>query len=258
MTKDKLTEKKHWDTYWENFTLPSEITESTDNLLLREELKVFKKYLPKGKKTVLEIGGAPGQYLVYFYKQFGYEVSCLDYSEIGCEKTKENFKLLDIPVKVYHKDIFSDLSGIPKFDVVYSMGLIEHFNDVSIIIKRHLDLLKPGGTLIMGLPNFRGINKLFLRFLAPEMLKQHNLSTMNISSWENFEKDLQIQPMFKGYVGGFEPATFMLKEKTSYFTNLLFLKARILNKLFHNRSGFSRKTNSQYFSGYVMGVYKKL
>ena len=105
---------------------------------------------------------------------------------------------------------------------------------------------------------FRGINKLFLKYLAPDMLKQHNLSTMNIASWKNFEKELNIQPLFKDYIGGFEPVTFLVKEKSSLFTNLLFFKARILSKLFHNRSGFSRKCNSQYFSGYIMGVYKKI
>ena len=206
---------------------------------------------------MLEIGGAPGQYLVYLHKQFGYKVSCLDYSETGCEKTRENFKLLDIPVNVYHKDIFSDLSELPLYDVVFSMGLIEHFEDVKVIVNNHLKLLKPGGILILGMPNFRGINKLFLKRLAPELLKKHNLKTMNISTWKVFENELNIQPLFKGYVGGFEPATFLVCEKCYALNKLIFFQARVLNKLFHKRFSFLRRFNSRYFSGYIMGVYTK-
>lgn len=258
MINDKLTEQSHWDNYWENVQLPVEIKSSESNFVLKEELKIFEKYLPKEKLSILEIGGAPGQYLAYFHKEYGYEVSCLDYSEIGCEKTRDNFKRLNIPITVYQRDIFADLSDLPRFDVVYSMGLIEHFENVEIIIKKHLELLKPGGLLFLGLPNFRGINKVFLKRLAPEMLKQHNLLTMDISSWKNFEEKLKIKPVFKAYIGGFEPVTFLVQEKKSFINNLYYLKARFLSALFYKNFGFLRRFNSGCFSGYIMGVYKKI
>lgn len=257
MKGDKLTEKAHWDNYWNSFELPVEIKLSKDNLLLNEELKLFEKFLPKKKLSILEIGGAPGQYLVYMHKQFGYDVSCLDYSDIGCEKTRENFKLLDIPVTVYEKDLFGDLSDVPTFDVVFSMGLIEHFDDVSGVIQKHLDLLKPGGILLLGLPNFTGINGMFLKQLAPELIKQHNLRTMNINSWKGFENKLGLEKIFKAYVGGFEPMTFMMREKKSFVNNLLYLKARVLNKIFHKNFSMLRSLNSRYFSGYILGIYRK-
>lgn len=257
MAKDKLTEKQHWDDYWSNFDLPVEIKKSDDTLLLNEELKIFDKYLPKKPLSILEIGGAPGQYLAYMHKQFSYSLSCLDYSKVGCEKTIENFKLLDIPVKVYQRDLFDEDLKMPQFDIVFSMGLIEHFEDVSGVIKKHLDLLKPGGTLLLGLPNFRGINHLFLRWLAPNLLKQHNLKTMDTRTWKSFEKEFDLEPIFKGYVGGFEPMTFMLQEKKSFLSNLLFLKARVLNKLFHKNFKGLRRLNSRCFSGYILGIYQK-
>lgn len=257
MSGKRLTEKQHWDDYWSKFELPVEIKKSEGNLLLNEELNIFDKYLTQKPLSILEIGGAPGQYLVYMHKNFGYQVHCLDYSEIGCEKTKENFKLLNIPVKVYQQDIFSENLGIPQFDVVYSMGLIEHFDDVSQVVKKHLCLLKPGGILMLGLPNLRGINHLFLRFLAPELLRQHNLQTMKIKTWETFEKEFGLEIIFKNYIGGFEPMTFLLREKKSFLNNLLFLKARVLNRIFHNNFKFLRKLNSRFFSAYILAVYRK-
>lgn len=257
MTDDKLTERQHWNDYWSNLDLPVEIKKSGENFLLNEELKVFDKYLPKKKISALEIGGAPGQYLTYMYKQFGYSVSCLDYSDVGCEKTVENFKLLNIPVKVYQKDLFDENLKMPQFDLVFSMGLIEHFEDVAGVIEKHLNLLKPGGILLFGLPNLRGINHLFLRWLAPNMLKQHNLKTMDIRTWNSFEEKFNLKTIYKSYVGGFEPMTFMVREKKSFFNNLLFLKARVLTKLFHKNFKGLRRINSRCFSGYILGIYQK-
>lgn len=258
MTNDKLTEKQHWDAYWSKFNLPVEVKRSNANLLVNEELNIFEKYLPKKSLSILEIGGAPGQYLAYMHKQFGYKISCLDYSEIGCRKTIENFKLLDIPVNVYQQDIFSDLTNVPKFDIVYSMGLIEHFEDVTKVIEKHLSLLKPGGLLMLGLPNFRGINGAFLKRLAPVLISQHNLKTMDIRTWTIFEQKLNLQQVFKGYIGGFEPMTFLINEKNTFFSRILFLKARVLNKIFHDNFKFLRKYNSRYFSSYIIGIYRKL
>lgn len=257
MSGKRLTEKQHWDNYWSKFQLPVEIKNSTENLLLNEELNIFDKYLPHKPLSVLEIGGAPGQYLAYMHKNFGYQVHCLDYSEIGCEKTKENFKLLNIPVKVYHEDVFSENLGIPQFDIVFSMGLIEHFDDVSQVVQKHLDLLKPGGILMLGLPNLRGINHLFLRFLAPELLRQHNLQTMNIKTWKSFEKEFGLEIIFKNYIGGFEPMTLLVQEKKSFFNNCIFFKARVLNRIFHKNFKFFRKLNSRFFSAYILAVYRK-
>jgi hypothetical protein len=94
MKNDKLTEKKFWDDYWDEYSLPSEIKKTQKNYYLNEILNIFDKYLPQNSiLTALEIGGSPGQYLAYLYKNFSYKVHCLDYSETGCIKTEENFRL---------------------------------------------------------------------------------------------------------------------------------------------------------------------
>jgi SAM-dependent methyltransferase len=257
MSNDRLTEKEHWDDYWKNFPLPAEVSPSNENLLLSAELRVFEKYLPKKPLSVLEIGGAPGQYLAWFHKNFGYKISCLDYSEPGCRKTLENFRMLGIEGKVIEKDLFTDLSDLPRYDIVYSMGVIEHFEDVRPVISKHLELLKPGGLMMFGLPNFRGINHFFLKRLAPDLLSKHNLTTMDISTWHGFEKAFSLKTIYKGYVGGFEPMTFLMKEQSSFVNNLYYGTARVLNGLFHRRITFLRKYNAPVISGYILAIYQK-
>ncbi len=257
MSNNHLTQIDYWDNVWKGISLPAEIRRSDNNLLLNKELDVFEKYLPKKTLSILEIGGAPGQYLAYFHKHFGYHVHCLDYSEEGCKKTKKNFEMLNIKGEVYHADLFSAEHKLPLFDIVFSMGFIEHFSDLQDVVGKHLQFLKPGGMLMLGIPNFSGINKLFLKSLAPGLLAQHNLNSMDIRSWKAFEDHFNLEKVFKSYVGGFEPMTFLVQEKKSLWNSILFLKARILNKIFHQHFKSLRNINSKYFSGYAIGIYRK-
>ncbi|MCD6098735.1 class I SAM-dependent methyltransferase [bacterium] len=255
----KLTKRAYWDNCWEKISLPVEIKKSPKTPYLNEILSIFDKYMPKNEQlSILEIGGAPGQYLAYMHSNFGYEVHCLDYSEIGCKKTKENFKLLNIRGNVYQEDIFSKELNLPSFDIVYSLGFIEHFSDLDTVIQKHLELLKPGGILLIGAPNLRGINHWFLKRLAPQRLYKHNLSAMDISNWKSFEEKFKLKPLFKGYIGGFEPGILHTCEKKSFSNLILLTVVKLLCFCFNSRPfRIFRRLNSKYYSGYVIGVYKK-
>lgn len=255
--QDKLTEKEYWEDYWKKIELPLEVKRENSSPNILAELDIFERFLPKEKLSVLEIGGAPGQYLVYFHKNFSYSPRCLDYSAIGCEKTRDNFKLLNISAEVFNGDLFSKDTKILLSDVVCSFGFVEHFSNLNGVVAEHLKLLKPGGILVIGVPNMLGINHWFLKRLAPKLLAGHNLNTMNSNNWKSFEQEFKLKVLFKNYVGGFEPGVFLKQEKKSFVNNLLFLIARILNKIFHNNFKFLRKFNSKNTSGYLMGIYKK-
>lgn len=255
--QDKLTERQYWENYWKDIVLPLEVKRENSPPNIVAELDIFEAYLPKKKLSILEVGGAPGQYLAFFHKVFGYEISCLDYSSVGCEKTKENFNLLNIPAKVYQGDLFSDELHLQQFDLVCSFGFIEHFTDLTAVVGRHLKLLKPGGILLLGVPNFLGINHWFLKRLAPILLEGHNLKSMDAQTWNSFENEFHLEVLFKDYVGGFEPAVFLKQEKKSVVNNSLFFVARLLNRIFHANLKWLRKFNSKNTSGYLMGIYRK-
>jgi len=257
MKQNRLTKQQDWEDYWDKLKLPAEIKKSKNNLYLNEILKIFDKFLPKNSNlSILEIGGAPGQYLAYMQKNFHYKIHALDYSSIGCRKTKENFDLLNLKGIIYQRDLFShDLSDLPKFDIVYSQGFIEHFLDLEKVIEKHLELLKPGGILLIGTPNFLGINHLVLKKLAPRLIAQHNLSSMDIRNWENFEKRFKLKVIFKGYIGGFEPRIYHY-ENRMFLNRLIYIFFRGIRIITDNLK-FLRKFNSKYWSGYVIGVYRK-
>jgi len=253
-----LAEQRFWNNYWKGISLPTEYKKKREKLYLNEILKIFDEYLTINNQwSILEIGGAPGQYLSYMHKNFGYDIHCVDYSDIGCLKTKENFNLLNIPGTVYHEDIFSKNLSLPLFDIVYSLGFIEHFSDLNAVIQTHLKLLKPGGILLLGVPNFLGVNHFFLKRLAPKLLSKHNLTTMDLHNWKGFEDEFNLKPLFKEYVGGFEPRILKKCEHKNLLNGILKVIVKVLDKILHTHFKILRKYNSRYFSGYMMGVYKK-
>jgi SAM-dependent methyltransferase len=251
----QLRDRRFWDKYWADLILPREMKRSQTNLYLNCILDVFDRMCLKNRNiAILEIGGAPGQYLAYMHHTFGYEVHCLDYSEVGCEKTRENFRLLNIPGRVHQGDVLDFGLDLPLFDIVYSLGFIEHFSDPDPVVARHVALLKPGGVLLIGLPNFLGINGFFLRRTCPEKMAGHNLAIMNMANWSTFEIALGLLPLFKGYVGGFEPSILRSWQEGSELPWVKVVTA--LNRCLHSRMKVLRRLNGRFISGYVMGVYK--
>ncbi len=155
MNDTKLTGQTFWENYWEG--KPGNRKKKT-SLLIKEILRFFDRHLPATPGlTILEVGGAYGHYLLYLTRHFGYSAFSLDYSNVGNKQTQETFEKAGIPVEVFERDLFADNSDLPKFDIVYSLGFIEHFDEPVNVVARHLDLLKPGGILLLGVPNYSGI-----------------------------------------------------------------------------------------------------
>ncbi len=253
-----LTLVGRWDEAWAGVRLPLEHYRQPHALLLNDILDVLDRYLPRGKATVLKVGGAPGPYLAYIHKTHGHEVHCLDYSPVGCEVTRRNFAALGIPGFVHEMDLMDPTSRLGPFDVAYSLGVIEHFADLPQVVARHLAFVKPGGLLALGCPNFRGVNEWFMRRMAPKLLAEHNLDTMTLGRWCEFEQQHGLQPLFKGYLGGFDPELLKRCEVVNTTNGALYFGLQVLGVIrrWRTRLGLPRLGNAPWFSAYLMGVYR--
>jgi 2-polyprenyl-3-methyl-5-hydroxy-6-metoxy-1,4-benzoquinol methylase len=255
----RLTEKDHWENRWKRIKKPKEIQRDTKHPVNLELIKIFDRYLPQRRGLkILEIGGAPGQFLAYLAKEFGYSAHAIDYSTIGCEKMREAFESANLDVTIYNRDIFDDLSDLPRFDIVFSMGFIEHFNDLDSIVGKHVELLKNHGILILGVPNYRGISQAVLKRLAPQLLSKHHLDAMDIKRWEFFEEKYGIKAKFKGYIGGFNPGRFRRCENRTLKNLSIRFFFKSVRVLITDRFTFLRRFNSIYWSAYLLGIYRKI
>lgn len=114
---------------------------------------------------VLEIGGGGGRFLAKFLAA-GYKVTALDVSQSGLDKAAAMAQRMGTPLSCVLSDVF-DLPGEVegRFDLVYSMGLCEHFvgDQRQQIFDQHLKLLKAGGVALIMVPNVLAPFRIFWR-----------------------------------------------------------------------------------------------
>jgi 2-polyprenyl-3-methyl-5-hydroxy-6-metoxy-1,4-benzoquinol methylase len=84
----------------------------------------------------------------------GVNVTVLDYSDLALQKAKAFFDSQKLKADFINTDALKlPDNHLHKFDVVMSFGLAEHFTDRMPIFAAHVNLLKPGGTAIISVPN---------------------------------------------------------------------------------------------------------
>lgn len=173
---NELADREYWQRSWKK---SSRLTDDLANPFEQQ----FSLHVPlaSNEEFALEIGCVPGTYLGYLGRDFGYLVHGIDYVS-GAEKTTLNtLKKFGIEnAEIFEVDF---LSWTPPrlYDLICSFGFIEHFVDVNAMVNQHIDALKPGGTLILEIPNFSGM-QLFLRhFLDRENLERHNTEIMHLN-----------------------------------------------------------------------------
>ncbi len=175
------TSTEHWDSAWADeprLRLPSPLHVGVGNLqrLLRRRVRPG--------MHVLEIGCAPGKLLAWVAKVLGASVTGLDYSARGMDVCSRLFRALGVQGDLRCEDVFESTLAPGTFDVVYSAGVIEHFDDPRDIVARHLAFLKPGGWAIITVPNYGGLYGRLQGYFDPANLAIHNLDIMTPAALE--------------------------------------------------------------------------
>lgn len=251
---NNLTEESFWEAFWGGTKLPCfpDMNFSFDRCLAGQ----LTQCLSGTRGQALEIGCAPGKWMVFLNRKLGLEVSGIEYSPYGIKITNENLAMLRIkPASLIEGDFFK-IEPSQKYDVVISLGFIEHFQNVESVIARHLLWLKPGGKLVLGIPNFRGIYFLLQNVLDEEILKKHNTSIMNLDFFRGVGKKLDLQIADLNYLGSFEPSLPVAQKgfgSLSQATIKCFLKLFLQVRKFV----FFDRINHPFFSSYILAVYSK-
>lgn len=172
------TSPEYWDKFWETNDLPKEIDvqrQTVNGYLYSEFDSFFRRYIEVNpQKSILELGCGNSVWLPYFYKHFKLNISGLDYSETGCQRSEYIFKAYNTPGKVFLGDLFSPPSElIGKFDYVVSFGVIEHFLDTVEVLKAHEKYLKADGKIIVSVPNMNGFPGWYQKVMNKEVYDTH-------------------------------------------------------------------------------------
>ncbi len=264
MTKNRLTNKNLWNVKWETKKkLVGFFNRETITKWLPNNLKLillFKKYLKHSNyRRLIELGGASSKWLIYFKNTYGFDLYSVDYSEIGCEMTKEIMNRRKILCEVICSDIFdSAFQSKYKnyFDVAFSNGLVEHFLDIDEVIKAHIRLVKPGGKIIIIIPNFSKSAMYYwlARFVGYDLSNDHNLELMGKNFKRYFEQIESYKILFAAHYGPINIACVSWPFKGK-FRNLFFSLIHSINLILGYLTFF---LNTRWTSSQIIVVGEKM
>jgi SAM-dependent methyltransferase len=244
--RQELTEPEFWDRFWGSVRLPA--LPDASRRYERCFMELFDRFFkPDPTLRIFEAGCAPGAWLSYFSRHFGYRAFGCDTSPRGVELTRENFRLCGVAGTVVLTE-FLDAPGDGSFDAVLSLGFIEHFADPGPVLDKHVRLLKPGGILVLEVPNLVGLNAWLV---TKELLSVHNQAVMNRGFFENFGKSRGLETLFLDYIGGFEPDN-LGPERSAIIRRVVLKALRLLRAL-----PGAGKLDSPLISGFLIGLYRK-
>lgn len=195
---NQLTDRQFWTHYWES--KPDLAIPINRDYLFHQQLEEIIEREKPG--TAIELGGFPGYYTIFLKKYFGIETTLFDYfvhpQILKSVLTRNDLAPGDI--SIIEADLFNYQSE-KKYDLVLSLGLIEHFEDTKDIIARHLEFLKPGGTLFITLPNFKSVNGWVQKNFDKENYLKHNINCMDPHLLAGILKGLGLEVKKAGYWG---------------------------------------------------------
>ncbi|WP_437955891.1 methyltransferase domain-containing protein [Sorangium sp. So ce119] len=156
--------KAHWSRVWSQRSIPKPVDPRARGLrqyvlqaFHRQFVRAFEGMETKGQR-LLEVGCGRSAWLPYLAREFGFQISGLDYTEIGCEQEREILARAGIPGEVVCADLFDPPERlVGAFDVVVSNGVVEHFEDTAGCLRACARYLRPGGRIITEIPNMCGL-----------------------------------------------------------------------------------------------------
>lgn len=143
---------EHWQKFWEEAdTLELDDVYGTDGRLVREISGLFGPESDLAGKRILEVGAGTGRDAVTLARA-GAEVLTLDYVPGSLGLTIKAAGTTGVKVA----PVCGDGTGSPfadaTFDVVFHQGLLEHFRDPGPMLRDNIRILKPGGHLVVDVP----------------------------------------------------------------------------------------------------------
>jgi SAM-dependent methyltransferase len=277
----KLTTKKHWESTYERlgkYSTPQNSLKNRIMLILRKLLgkrvetiiqdfsryilleKFIKKHLNiTSSSKVIEIGCAPGYFLLALNQEFSCVPCGVDYSETGVHLNQKLYRDYSLdPENIVCADVFSNEfqnQNREFYDIVISRNFFEHFQELDKVISAHINLLKPGGRLLITIPNLKGLNYCLTLLFNKDQIPQHNLSIMDKKYFASLLNSFGVSKIVCKYYGMFNFYLLGMRNSTRFklLLTLCYGFQMILNVVFHFL--FKKRTiESRIYSPYLVYV----
>lgn len=243
---ENLATKDFWsDTYLTAYEVPSRPSAAIpfERCMIAE---LDSRAPVQRRARVVELGCAPGRWMVHYAERFDAEVEGVEYTEYGAEQTRANLEACGVDGTVHHAD-FWEFEPERPYDLVISQGFIEHFTDVEAAFARHLALLAPEGRLALQVPNYQGVNRVLQRWCDPDWLALHNMDAMGDGLYRRLAERHGMELEAVSYFGGFDPDLISVRRRGR----------KLMAPFWHARHrGFGDSVNARWLSAGLICVMR--
>lgn len=148
---------------------------------------IEKKVSHGNYKNAIEVGCGRGTIGLYLHKYLGLDVSLLDSSTEAIDLAKYNFEKWNADGSFLVGDVRTLDFPDESFDVVVSIGLLEHLEDYSAALKEQYRILKKGGMIIsLNIPEKKSIQ--ILNTVYRKILKKTSNQMLQKDYYRNKDK----------------------------------------------------------------------
>jgi SAM-dependent methyltransferase len=192
-------------------------------------------------QSMLEIGCGDSTWLAYLAKKHSIgTVAGLDYAPSGAEMARKRLAEAGVEGTIFCEDMFTaDVGDVGQYDLVYALGVVEHFADLRSAIAAIYRFVKPGGIVLCEIPNMPSIHGLLSWLYQPAVLAKHQKLTLGDlrEAFESLEIDevkgerlglfsmdmvaWGIEPRFPEWDEHLLPVVFSLRKRSDRFLNRL-------------------------------------
>jgi SAM-dependent methyltransferase len=215
--------KEFWNRTWAHLPPPERYQGP-----VFEHHRILARFLAEaGGGEAIEIGCVPGNYMIYLAKEFRYRVSGIDYAE-SLPYVRENLRINGIPdAELFHCDLFQ-FTPPRRYDLVFSQGFVEHFDDYPLVVRKHEALAAPGGLVVIIVPNLTHLHRILCRHFAPELLSVHRFPLMHAPILRKTLEDTGLEVLHCEYHKTFRP-TYPLPRPVDLCSRVLQKSLRLLH-----------------------------
>ncbi len=247
--KNEFTNQEYWEKYYKNSSVDRD-----EIIRICGHFDPFYKLLvdscSKIPETIIEIGAYPGRYLAYLSARNDLKATALDFNSDE-KKIKDAFGVMEGHLTEVIQADFLKYSTKKNYDLVFSNGFIEHFENFEEILDRHNDYLKPGGAMMIMIPNKRYLRKYYGLLLDRENLKAHNLKSMKLSVFKKFAIRNKLNIKYLSYYGGF---AYRVHQPLNFAQKVIY---KITRSVFKQINPFLTKHPHPLYSGTIIAIFQK-
>jgi ubiquinone/menaquinone biosynthesis C-methylase UbiE len=168
--------RTHWDVFWEKNNL----------LYVNKTIEELEKISPLSGKKIVEMGAGSGATSIKM-SSLGAVLTCLDYSDQSLGLIKKNAKEAEVEISLLKADVENLPIKDSTYDICFHQGLLEHFRNPLLQIKEQFRILKPGGILLVDVPQ---------RFSFYTIIKKYKMMRRKwFAGWETEYENEQLKKL---------------------------------------------------------------